>query len=213
MLLPARLALYFVPMLFSLTVHEWAHALTAHWLGDDTAKERGRLTLNPIPHLDFFGSLLLPGFAIAAGAPVFGWARPTPINAARFRPSVNPRFGLAFTSLAGPFSNLLIGFMAGLLLALVRHSGVHWSWAGPVLTAFMSINAALAVFNVLPIPPLDGSRLVLGLLPRDAAITYARLARVAPLLLVALLLLPALSRVITVPMNDLYDLFATVASL
>jgi Zn-dependent protease len=213
MSLPVRLLLYFVPMLLSLTVHECCHALAAHWLGDDTAKERGRLTLNPIPHIDLFGTILLPALAIAGHGPVFGWARPTPINAARFRQSVSFRFGIAFTSIVGPISNLVLGLAAALLLSGFRHSGSTLQWVEPLLLATMSINAALAIFNFLPIPPLDGSNLVLGLLPRNAAIVYARLGRWSPLLLIALFLVPAIGQTLAIPMQGLLAFYETVAAL
>jgi Zn-dependent protease len=213
MSLPVRLLLYFVPMLLSLTVHECAHALSAHWLGDDTAKERGRLTLNPIPHIDLFGTLFLPALAVALNGPVFGWARPTPINATRFRRTISLRFGLAFTALAGPISNLLLGLVAALVLAAVRHSGADLPWAEALLIAAMSVNAALAVFNFLPIPPLDGSRVVLGLLPRQAAVAYAGLGRWVPLLLLAIFLVPAVAHALAVPMQGLLSFYEAVAAL
>ena len=211
--LAVRLALYFVPMILSLTVHEAAHALSAHWLGDETANEQGRMTLNPIPHIDVFGTLLLPALAIAGHGPIFGWAKPTPINAARFRRSISVRFGIAVSALAGPLSNVLLGLLSGLVLAVLNHSGAQLPWASPFLGAMMSINAALAVFNVLPVPPLDGSRLVLGLLPRDAALQYAHLSRFAPLFLLAFLAIPRFGQAIEVPIRALFGLFAGVGAL
>jgi len=200
-------------MLLSLTVHECSHALAAHWLGDDTAKERGRLTLNPIPHIDLVGTLLLPALAIAGNGPVFGWARPTPINAARFRQSISIRFGIAFTSIVGPISNLLLGLVAALLLCAFRHSGSALPGIEPLLLATLAINAALAVFNLLPIPPLDGSNLVLGLLPRQAALTYMRLGRWSFLLLIGLFLVPAVGRTLAIPMQALLLFYERVAAL
>jgi Zn-dependent protease len=213
MTLAVRLLLYFVPMLLSLTVHECSHALAAHWLGDDTAKERGRLTLNPIPHIDIFGTLLLPAMAIAAHTPVFGWARPTPINAARFRQSVNPRFGVALSSVFGPISNLLLGFVAAVGLGLVHRSGADVPWADALLMATIQINAALAIFNLLPVPPLDGSNVVLALLPRQAAIRFMRLGRWSLLLLLVLFLVPAVGQILTAPVEGLIRFYVTVASL
>jgi len=212
MSLPVRLLLYFVPMLLSLTVHECCHALAAHLLGDDTAKERGRLTLNPIPHIDIFGTLVLPALAIAGHGPVFGWARPTPINAARFRPTVSFRFGIAFTSIVGPISNLVLGLLAALLLSAFRHTSWDLSWVEPLLMATMAINAALAVFNFLPIPPLDGSNIVLGLLPRRAALAYVRLGRWSILLLLVLFLVPAVGRTLAIPMQGLLAFYENVAA-
>jgi len=211
--LVVRLFLYFVPMVLSLTVHECAHALSAHWLGDDTAKERGRLTLNPLPHIDPIGTLLLPAILIASGGGVFGWAKPTPINAARFRRSVSLRLGISLTAAAGPISNLLLGLVAGLLYAVLRRTELLSAPIGALLGATMSVNAALAVFNLLPVPPLDGSRVVFGLLPRRMAQAYAQVGRFGMLLLFAFFMVPALSELLWAPIRGVTQLFHSLASL
>jgi len=213
MSLAVRLLLYFVPMLLSLTVHECSHALSAHWLGDDTAKERGRLTLNPIPHIDLFGTLLLPAMAIAAHAPIFGWARPTPINAARFRPTISPRFGIALSSVVGPISNLLLGLVAALALGLVHRSGADVPWADSLLIATIQINAALAIFNLLPVPPLDGSNVLLAVLPPQAAIKFMRFGRWSILLLLVLFVIPQVGQVLAMPIEGLIQFYEKVAAL
>jgi Zn-dependent protease len=200
-------------MVLSLTVHECAHALSAHWLGDDTAKERGRLTLNPLPHIDPIGTLLLPAILVASGGGIFGWAKPTPINPARFRRSVSLRFGVSFTAVAGPISNLLLGVASGVLYAALQHAGALSPPAASLLIAMMSINASLAVFNLLPIPPLDGSRVVLGLLPRRLAQGYAQIARFGMILLLALFMVPALNELIWAPIRGVMRFFEALATL
>jgi Zn-dependent protease len=155
--------LIFVPLLLSLTVHEYAHAYSAFLLGDDTAARDGRLTLNPIAHMDPIGTVLLP----LMGVP-FGWAKPVPVNPARFRRDVSMRSGMMITAAAGPLSNLIIAILAGVALGLLFRFGVvRWtdSGAGELLITTIELNLALFLFNFLPIPPLDGSRIVDGLIP------------------------------------------------
>jgi Zn-dependent protease len=200
-------------MVLSLTVHECAHALSAHWLGDDTAKERGRLTLNPLPHIDPIGTLLLPAILVASGGGVFGWAKPTPINPARFRRTVSLRLGISLTAVAGPLSNLVLGLVSGAIYAILRNAGLLTPPAASLLVAMMSINAALAVFNLLPIPPLDGSRVVFGLLPRRLAEGYAQVARFGMILLFALFMVPAFNEVLWAPIRGLMHFFRSLASL
>ncbi len=149
----------FVP---SLTVHEFAHAWTAYKLGDDTAARKGRLTLDPTVHVDPIGSLLAPLLHIP-----FGWARPVPVVAARFRRDISMRTGILLTSLAGPVSNLLLAVACVAVIGLLARAGVAPLDGGIAKVGRMLIeaNVALFLFNLLPIPPLDGSRVVDGLLP------------------------------------------------
>jgi Zn-dependent protease len=207
-----RLVLYFVPVLLSLTVHEFCHAWSAHLLGDDTAKEQGRMSLNPMRHIDPFGTILLPALLLMTAGIPFGWARPVPINPARFRRDVSLRFGIAVSAAAGPLSNVALGLIAALTLGAMNRSGMD---VPPVLaqllTAGMVVNAGLAVFNLLPIPPLDGSRVVSGLLPHRWALPYARFAAFAPMVLMAIFLLPALSELVFAPAQGLIRLFQSLA--
>jgi Zn-dependent protease len=161
-------------VLFALTVHEFCHAWAANMLGDDTAKRQGRLTLNPLAHLDVLGTILM----FVAG---FGWAKPVPINPLNFK---NPRKGMLLVALAGPFSNLIMAIAAGLSLRFLIPGltgvGLNPSLSGVVSVSLVMIiltlefGIALAVFNMIPIPPLDGSRVLYGLLPQRQAYTYSR---------------------------------------
>ena len=181
-----------VPVWLSLSVHEWAHARTAYRLGDDTAFRLGRMTLNPIAHIDPIGTLLLP----LMGVP-FGWARPVPIDPRRFDPSVMSRTaGIALTAAAGPISNFALSAGAIGLLAAVAHLSPD-AVAGNSLTVqllyvFALINAALGLFNLFPVVPLDGSRIAAALVPDSLRPAWNAYARLGPLFLLALVLAPTL---------------------
>ena len=147
-----------IPMVLSLSVHEWAHAWSASKLGDDTAERQGRLTLNPIVHIDPIGTLLLP----LLGVP-FGWARPVPVNPTRFRRSVNMRTGMAITAAAGPLSNFILAVLSAVILGVWLRTHPMESYLPGAATTLMlraiTLNLALGMFNLLPVPPLDGSRI------------------------------------------------------
>ncbi len=176
-----------VPMLLSLTVHEWAHAYSAFLLGDDTAARMGRLTLNPVPHIDPVGTLLLPLLGIP-----FGWAKPVPVNPLRFRREVSMRAGMMITAAAGPASNLVLAVLGTVGYGLLLRYGLVGSrraGVGFLVTSFIMINVALCIFNLLPIPPLDGSRVADGLMPyrlRQAWDGFTRYAWVALLAVIIL---------------------------
>jgi Zn-dependent protease len=147
-----------VPMILSLSVHEWAHAASAYKLGDDTAARQGRLTLNPLSHIDLIGTLLLP----LLGVP-FGWAKPVPVNPANFKRSVSMRTGMALTAAAGPASNFALAVLCALGLGLWLRSNPTAAVAGGAVTTLLffslKLNVSLGLFNLLPVPPLDGSRI------------------------------------------------------
>jgi len=151
-------------LVFSIVIHEVSHGATAYALGDDTAKNEGRLTLNPLPHIDPFGSIILPAIMLLSGGPVFGWARPVPYNPFYLK---NQKYGPALVGAAGPLSNILIAVVFGFS---IRFAGVlslspqFIQIAGSI--AFL--NLILAVFNLVPIPPLDGSKVLFATLPRSA---------------------------------------------
>jgi Zn-dependent protease len=167
-------------LVIAIVFHEVAHGYVAKLLGDPTASERGRLTLNPIRHVDPIGTLFVPGALALLGGPVFGWAKPVPVNANRLR---NPRFGMMAVAAAGPGSNLLLAAVGALLLGLLARGlvappeGIVY-WLVASLNYFLMVNVFLALFNLLPIPPFDGSHIVEGLLPRSMAEGWAKLRQV-----------------------------------
>ena len=175
-------------LLFSIVIHEYAHGWVAERFGDDTARSLGRLTLNPIPHIDMVGTILLPGMAILTGMPVFGWAKPVPINPNRFK---NPLKDLMWVSLAGPLANFSLACCAAIGIWLIKSYGIVP--AGISLSVFellrfvLIINVILTVLNLLPIPPLDGSKIVLGLLPSRYAYQFMQIERYGFIILILLL--------------------------
>ena len=190
---------FIIAILVALTVHEWAHALVANALGDPTAKEEGRLTLNPIAHLDPVGTLLF--FLIH-----FGWGKPVPVDSRNFRHPVRDR---ALTALAGPLSNLILAFLSFVLLALIAPQVMHVAsseqllfthGAGSRLAAFgtqilanlLFINLGLMAFNLLPIAPLDGSKIIEPIIPERYHLEYAWFLQNGPYILIAILLVERL---------------------
>ncbi len=185
-----KIAVWLVPVLFAITMHEAAHGLVARQFGDPTAQMLGRLSLNPLRHIDPIGTILVPAlFLLLPGNILFGWAKPVPITVQNFR---NPRRDMAFVAAAGPMSNLLMGVFWALVVrmgALLSGSMPHV--AIPVMLTGMAgifINAVLMVLNLLPLPPLDGGRVVSGLLPRNLARGYDRIEPYGLIILVGLLI-------------------------
>jgi Zn-dependent protease len=186
-------ALALIPALvIAIVFHEVAHGWTALALGDPTAKERKRLTFNPIRHVDPLGTLILPGMLALSGLPVFGWAKPVPVIKQRLR---NPRFGMMAVAAAGPGMNLALALIGAVVLGLLARGGIEpegeRGFAVASLYSFILINIFLALFNLLPLPPFDGSHIVEGLLPPRAAQVYDKLRPLGfPLLFLLLLVIP-----------------------
>ena len=182
------LSVWFLPVVLAITFHEAAHAWVAERCGDDTARVLGRVSFNPIKHVDPFGTLLLPGLLLLLKSPIlFGYAKPVPVNFGRLR---QPKRDMIWVALAGPGVNVLLAFVAALLL----HLGVYLppqlaAWVGENLVNAIFINVLLAVFNMLPLPPLDGGRVLTGLLPHAVTWRFAQLERYGLLILIGLLFL------------------------
>jgi Zn-dependent protease len=194
-------ALGFGVLLLSLTVHEAAHAWTADRLGDRTARALGRVSLNPVVHIDPAGTIILPLIAIFTNLPIIGWAKPVPVNSGNLR---NPRRDFVLVAAAGPISNLLQACLAAVLLraAVFAHPpGATPGVIDSVLYLAIEINVLLAFFNLIPVPPLDGGNVLAGLLPPSVARGYMSLRQYGFLLLYALLLTGAATALIMPPTN------------
>lgn len=182
---------WILPLIFAIVFHEVSHGLMARALGDPTADEQKRLSLNPFRHVDPVGTVVLPGILALAHLPVFGWAKPVPVNARRLR---SPRRDMMLVAAAGPGSNLIMALIAALVLGLVlrlvpgvEQSGGIAGFAVLNLFNFILINVFLALFNLLPIPPFDGSHIMEGLLPDAAARTYGQLRKLGFVLVIVLI--------------------------
>jgi Zn-dependent protease len=195
-------SIWVLPALIAITLHEAAHGYAAEFFGDDTARRMGRISLNPLRHVDPFGTVLMPAFLLLAHAPfLFGYAKPVPVD---FRRLNNPRRDMIFVAAAGPAMNLALALLAAFLYHGVSllPDGVA-QWAGLNLVNAIQLNVILAVFNMLPIPPLDGGRVAVGLLPDALAYPLARLERIGIFIVLGLMLLPR-------ALGDSFDLFGLV---
>jgi Zn-dependent protease len=181
-------ALVAIPIIVAITLHEAAHGYAARHFGDDTAARAGRISLNPLRHVDLFGTILLPGLLLLSHAGfLFGYAKPVPVNFAALR---HPKRDMIWVAAAGPAMNILLALVSALLLFVALRLGMRTSPMIPdILWTSVEINLVLAVFNLLPIPPLDGGRVAVGLLPQPFPSALARLGRFGMLLLVAVFLL------------------------
>ena len=182
------LSVWVLPLVIAITFHEAAHGFVAHHFGDKTAWERGRVTFNPIKHIDPFGTLILPAMLLLAHSPfLFGYAKPVPVN---FRALRNPRIDMVWVALAGPATNIALALFAATALHVVNYlpeSAAQWLFDN--LKNALVINVVLAVFNMLPIPPLDGGRVAVGLLPRVLAYPLSRLEPFGMLILIGILII------------------------
>ncbi len=196
-----QLSIWALPVLAAVVLHELAHGYSAYLLGDSTAARMGRLTLNPIAHVDLFGTILLPVMLIISGSPfLFGYAKPVPVNFGNLR---HPRRDMVYVAAAGPAMNLILaGLSAFVLKSLFALQLIDDGLVARSLLASVMINVVLAVFNLFPLPPLDGGRVATGLLPRQPAMALARLEPYG-MLIVMLLLMTGIMGNILRPMTSL----------
>ena len=190
-----KIAVYALPIIFAITVHEAAHGYAARYFGDFTAEKMGRISLNPLKHIDPFGTILLPALTVMLGGILFGWAKPVPVNFANLR---NPKKDMLWVAAAGPASNLVMAICWAILLnysTRAPQSAAYFlaemSWAG------ISINLVLMVLNLLPMPPLDGGRIAVSLLPNNLASKLARVEQYGFAILIVLMFTGILSKIIS----------------
>lgn len=208
-----RIVVWILPVIFAITGHEVAHGWVAKKLGDNTAADQGRLTLNPLKHIDVLGTLIIPGLLLLTFTGfVFGWAKPVPVDPRAFK---KPRQAMAIVALAGPISNLLMATAWALLARIgvmleIEYISFPLIYSG---VAGISINLVLALINLLPIPPLDGSRILSGVLPDYWAWQYNRLERFGFIFLLILLATDALQYILAYPMYYTQQWFFSLAGM
>jgi Zn-dependent protease len=194
--LAQKLAVWALPVLLAITVHEVAHGYVARRLGDHTAYAQGRLTLNPLAHVDPVGTLLVPALGLLLGGFIFGWAKPVPVN---FRNLKNPKRDMAIVAIAGPAVNLLMALAWAVLLKVALQTGAEdglWLGIASMAMAGVSINLVLMVLNLLPLPPLDGGRVAVGVLPMKQAIALAKVEPYGMVILIVLMFTGTLGHIL-----------------
>ena len=203
---------WIIPVLISISMHEAAHGYVANFLGDDTAKKLGRITLNPFKHIDRFGTIILPILLIIIKSPfIFGWAKPIPVKFNRLK---NPLRDMVFVAIAGPITNIILALISASILSMMYNFGLlSNSWLVRTCTNFFLINIILAVFNMIPIPPLDGGRVAIGLLPKFFSYQLAKLERYGFIIIIAaLFILPLIGEKIGISLEPIHWFIQYVSS-
>lgn len=203
-----KIVIYALPVIFAITVHEAAHGYAARHFGDMTAFNAGRITLNPLKHIDLFGTIILPALTVMLGGILFGWAKPVPVDFRRLR---NPKKDMLWVAAAGPASN----FVMAIFWALVMKFSVNAPEAFALPMALMgkagiTINVVLMVLNLLPLPPLDGGRIAVSLLPMNLARPFAQIERYGFIILIILLFSGVLGRILEPLINLVYALISAI---
>ncbi len=197
-----KIAVYALPILFAITVHEAAHGYAAKYFGDLTAEKLGRITLNPLKHIDPFGTILLPALTVMLGGILFGWAKPVPVNFANLN---NPKKDMFWVAAAGPASNFVMAIMWAILLNYANYvPNTAVNFLAEMSLAGITINLVLMVLNLLPMPPLDGGRIAVSLLPTPWAIQLARLEQYGFIILIVLMFTGVLGKIIT-PIIQMFE--------
>lgn len=203
-----KIAVSALPIIFAITVHEAAHGYVARYFGDMTAQEQGRITLNPMRHIDPVGTILIPAITLVLGGILFGWAKPVPVNFSRLR---SPKKDMLWVAAAGPASNLVMALLWALVIkfSLTFQSGFSEALAYMGAVGIM-INVVLMVLNLIPLPPLDGGRIAVSLLPNHLAYQYAKVERYGFFILIALLFTGILSKIMS---PFIYALLAIISNV
>lgn len=197
-----KIIIYAPPVIFAITVHEAAHGYAAKYFGDMTAYQAGRISLNPLKHIDPFGTILLPAMTILLGGILFGWAKPVPVNFSRLR---HPKKDMLWVAAAGPASNFVMALFWALVLKLTMDSTSFMAEPlGLMAKAGIGINIVLMVLNLLPLPPLDGGRIAVSLLPMHLARPFAQIERFGFIILLVLLFTGVLSLILDPFINAVY---------
>lgn len=201
-----KIAVSAVPIIFAITVHEAAHGYIARYFGDMTAQEQGRISLNPLQHIDPVGTILIPAITLVVGGILFGWAKPVPVNFSRLR---HPKKDMLWVALAGPGSNLVMAILWAFVIKFCLIFQFSFSHALAYMGAVgIMINVVLMVLNLIPLPPLDGGRVAVSLLPNRLAYQYAKVERFGFIILIALLFSGVLSKI----MNPFIATLLTIIS-
>lgn len=209
-----KLATYFGPLLFALCFHEFAHGLVAKWRGDNTAERLGRLTMNPLAHADLMGTLIFPIMSIALGSPfIFGWAKPVPVETRNLK---NVRTDMFWIALAGPVSNIILAIIAAIFYKVLLMMNL---FAGNIeglqkfIVVFIGLNVLLAVFNLVPLHPLDGGKVLARFLPASLNYKLEQNEQISGIILLVLLFSGALMKVLIYPMSFLINIIANTVGI